>query len=280
VLRILLLEGAANIAMLVMKTSVGLATNSIAILADALHSLTDVANNVVAFFVIRASARPADREHPYGHQKFEMIAVFVLAVLLATISVEVATRALTPQRAAPSHSGWGLAVMLVVLTVNVVVSTWQRHWARKLDSDILLADASHTFSDVLITLVVIAGWQLSARGMAWLDVACALGVAAAILYLAFGLFKSALPVLADEIALEPETLTAAVRRVPGVIDVLRVRSRWIGAERAADVIVTVDAGLRTVDSHRIADAIETMLELEFDVVDVTVHIEPHRRSPD
>lgn len=275
VLRLLVLEGLANLCVLCMKLAVGLATGSMAIFADALHSLTDVANNVIGWIVIRASNQPADREHPYGHQKFEMLAVFVLAVLLATIGFEIATRALTRDSSPPAMSDWGLYVMLAVLGINIVISVVQRYWAKKLESSILMADASHTLSDVLTTVVVIIGWQLSSRGLPWLDAACALGVAAMIFYLAFGLFRDAVPVLVDEIAIEPEKLTAAVRRVPGVIDVPRVRSRWIGPERAVDVIVTVKPALPTVQSHEIADAVETLLEKEFDVTDITVHVEPH-----
>lgn len=275
VLRLLVLEGVANLCVLCMKLAVGLATGSMAIFADALHSLTDVANNVIGWIVIRASNQPADREHPYGHQKFEMLAVFVLAVLLATIGFEIATRALTRDSSPPAMSDWGLYVMLAVLGINIAISIVQRYWAKKLDSSILMADASHTLSDVLTTVVVIIGWQLSSRGLPWLDAACALGVAAMIFYLAFGLFRDAVPVLVDEIAIEPEKLTAAVRRVPGVIDVPRVRSRWIGPERAVDVIVTVKPALPTVQSHEIADAVETLLEKEFDVTDITVHVEPH-----
>lgn len=274
VLRVILIEGLANLGVLGIKTSVGLSTGSMAILADALHSLTDVANNIIAFIVIRASRRPADRKHPYGHQKFEVLAVFVLATLLAVIAVEVATRAFTRSVAEVAHSGWGLYLMLAVLLVNIVLSTWQRRWALRLNSPILLADASHTFSDVLITLVVIIGWQLSARGLPWLDTVCAIGVALMILYLAYGLFKRVVPALVDEQAIEPERVARAVQAVPGVARVRRVRSRWIGPDRALDIVVTVAPEMSTADSHAIADQIETLLENQFEIADITVHVEP------
>lgn len=276
VLRIILLEGLANLFVLALKSIVGFSTGSMAVLADAVHSLTDVANNVIAWLVVRASNQPADREHPYGHQKFEVLAVFFLAVLLAAIAIEIAVRAVTRSGDPPEISVWGLYVMIAVLTVNITLATWQRHWAQKLESRILLADASHTFSDVLTTVVVIVGWQLSVRGYPWLDTLCALGVAGMILYLAFGLFKNVVPVLVDEIAIEPEILTEAIGKVPGVIHVPRVRSRWIGPDRAVDVIVTVAPSLPTIQSHDIADAVEKLLEAEFDVKDITVHIEPDR----
>ena len=274
VLRVIFFEGFANVVVLTLKSVVGFSTGSMAILADAVHSLTDVANNIIAWIVIRASRQPADREHPYGHQKFEMLAVFVLAVMLAALALEIAVRALTRETVQPQMSGWGLAVMVAVLAVNVLLAAWQRHWANKLQSSILKADASHTFSDVLTTVVVIVGWQLAAYGLPWLDTVCALGVAGVILYLAFGLFRNVVPVLVDEYAIEPEVLTESIAGVPGVIDVPRVRSRWIGPERAVDVIVTVAPSLPTVEAHDIADAVERLLESEFEVTDSTVHIEP------
>ena len=95
VLRLLVFEGLVNLSVLIIKLLVGLATGSVAVLADAFHSLTDVANNVIAWIVMRTASRPADRTHPYGHQKFEMLAVFMLAVLLAVVGLEIAGRALS-----------------------------------------------------------------------------------------------------------------------------------------------------------------------------------------
>jgi len=274
ILRILVLEGSANVFVLGLKTLVGFSTGSMAVIADAVHSLTDVVNNIIAWIVVRESNQPADREHPYGHKKFEMLAVFVLATLLATIAIEIAIRSLTRDTLQPRMSSWGLYVMIVVLIMNITIATWQRRWAKRLGSPILLADASHTFADVLTTIVVIIGWQLSVRGYPWLDTVCALGVAAVILYLAFGLFRSVVPVLVDEMAIEPEELIAAISVVDGVVDVPRVRSRWVGADRAVDVIVTVLPALTTVESHAIADKVEHLLESQFEVADISVHVEP------
>lgn len=274
ILRLLVLEGSANLFVLALKSLVGFSTGSMAVIADAVHSLTDVINNVIAWIVIRASNQPADREHPYGHKKFEMLAVFVLATLLSTIAIEIAIRSLTRETSQPQMSVWGLYLMIVVLIINIAVATWQRYWAKRLKSAILAADASHTFADVLTTIVVIIGWQLSVRGYPWLDTACALGVAAVILYLALGLFRSVIPVLVDEMAIDPEELTNAIVTVDGVIRVPRVRSRWVGSDRAVDVIVTVSPDLSTVESHAIADVVEQLLESQFEVADISVHVEP------
>ncbi len=273
--RVILIEGLANVFVLVLKVIVGLTTGSLAVLGDAIHSLSDAANNVVAWFVIRLSNEPADREHPYGHRKFETLAVFGLAGLLTVLGFELILRALQRESSEVVSSDWGLALMGVVLAANVVLATWERYWAKKLDSDILIADASHTLSDVLTTAVVIVGWQLSSIGFGWLDTVCALGVAGLVLYLSYGLFKRALPGLVDEFAVDPFEISFVVTRIEGVESVKSVRSRWLGPHRAVDMIITVDAELSIARSHEIADRVEALMEQRFEVHDISIHIEPH-----
>ena len=273
--RILIIEGLANLTVLIIKLVVGVGTGSLAVLSDAAHSLTDIFNNIVAWFVTRHSAKPADSRHPYGHRKFETIAVFTLAALLAILAFELVVRALTREAAEVTTGGLELGLMFGVLIINIVISVWQRGWARRLNSDILLADANHTLSDVLITTSVIAGWQVSAMGWAWADQLCALAVAGFILYLAFGLFKRTLPVLLDERAIDAERLRAAVLSVDGVLAIRRVRSRWVGSSCAVDLIIEVDAQLPTEAAHEIANRLETLLADRFDVHDISIHIEPH-----
>ncbi|MDJ0788185.1 MAG: cation diffusion facilitator family transporter [Myxococcota bacterium] len=272
--RVILIEGSANAGVLVLKLAAGVATGSAAILGDALHSLTDLANNALAWFVVRLSQQPPDREHPYGHRKFETLAVFALATLLAVLAFELALRAIQREDPVILHSDWALVVMLVVLGVNVVLASWQLFWARRLDSDILRADSRHTVSDVLTTLVVIGGWQAATRGHAWVDTAAALGVAATIAVLSFGLFRRSIPILVDQSALEPDVVEQTVLRVPGVVGVRSVRSRGYGAAAAVDVVASVAAELSTHDSHEIADAIENELRRCFPVEWVNVHVEP------
>jgi cation diffusion facilitator family transporter len=275
--RILLIEGSVNLLVFVAKLIVGLTTGSLAILGDAIHSMTDVINSVIAWSVVRLSHAPADREHPYGHRKFETLAVFFLASLLVVLAFELALRAITAEQKIIEDSNWALGVMLGVLCVNVALTIWQRRWANRLQSDILKADASHTLADVLTTVVVIVGWQLSAAGYLWLDRLCALAVASLILFLAFKLFQSAAPVLVDEFALDPEILTESIEDVPGIRQVSRVRSRWIGSEKAVDLVIGVDAGLSFEDSHQIATDVELHLERKFGIADISIHVEPYNK---
>ncbi|MDH3214596.1 MAG: cation diffusion facilitator family transporter [Myxococcales bacterium] len=272
--RVLGIEGFANLCVLAAKTVVGTATGSSAVLADAVHSFADLANNGLALLALHLAGAPPDREHPYGHRKYETLAVFALATLLAVLAVEIALHALERGDRSVIRHGWSLGLMLGVLAVNIVVSVWESGCARRLDSDILRADARHTFSDVLMTVAVIIGWQLAARGYYWLDAAFTLGVAAVILVLAFGLFRRAIPVLVDRIATDPEHVTAVVQSVPGVRDTRRVRSHVSGQGMRIDVVVAVDPQLSTAASHGIADDIERTLRERFSTPDVTVHVEP------
>jgi cation diffusion facilitator family transporter len=272
--RVILLEGSANLAVLGVKLVVGFTTGSLAVLGDAIHSLTDVANNGVAWVVMRLSAQPADREHPYGHRKFEVLAVFVLATLLSVLAVELGLGAFRREEQSISHAGWALALMLGVLLVNVALAWWENGWARRLGSDLLRADARHTFADSLTTVVVIAGWQVAARGYPGVDRLCALVVAAFVLYLAWGLFQRAVPVLVDRAAVDPEDLADAVLSVPGVRGVASVRSRSTGAGGAIDMIVRVDPTMGVARAHVIADAVEARVREIFSIDDVSVHIEP------
>ena len=275
--RVILIEGLANLLVLVAKTVVGLSTGSMAILADAIHSLSDLTNNIIAWIVIHFSSLPADREHPYGHRKLETLAVFILSSILVVLAFELALNAVNKEYAEVVSSGLELIIMLCVLIINIVVTSWQRMWAKRLDSDILHADATHTFADVLITGAVIVGWQLSAMGYAWVDRLCALGVALLIFYLAYGLFRRAIPVLIDEYAIDPVELSELIKPLPGVKKVYKIRSRWVGKTRAVDLVVSVDSALSTEESHAIADSIESQIENHFGATDISIHIEPETK---
>jgi cation diffusion facilitator family transporter len=272
--RIIVIEGIANAIVLAAKTVVGITTGSLAVIGDALHSLTDVANNIVAWTVVKHAAKPADKEHPYGHHKFETLAVLGLAVILVVLGLELALHAIQKEATTVASSSWELAVMLGVLAVNIILATWQRAWAKKLDSDILLADASHTFADVLTTVAVIAGWQLSAMGYVWLDQIAALAVSGMIFYLAYELFKKAAPVLVDEYAVDPDLIIQTVNKLPEVKGCCRVRSRWIGNQATVDMVIHLPYDLTTKDSHEICDQVEAVIEQEFAVSDISIHVEP------
>ncbi|MBU3006071.1 cation diffusion facilitator family transporter [Paraglaciecola arctica] len=272
--KILLIEGGLNAIITLCKMTVGLMTGSAAVVADAVHSLTDLVNNLFAWLAIKIAESPADGSHPYGHQKFEQLAVFALASVLTIVAFEVIVSAVERFGEPVEQSILGLAILIISLLFNIGLALWEGYWAKRLDSEILNADATHTISDVLTSVVVIIGWQLAARGYYWIDTIFALVVSSIIFYLAFKLFQRAVPVLVDQSRYPPEQLKEAVNSIPAVITVGNVRSRDTGKGQVADVTVTVSANLSTVESHHIADQIEGVLADKFDIQDVVVHVEP------
>ena len=273
---VLIVEGSANVIVLIAKTVVGVHTGSSAILSDALHSLTDVFNNIFAYMVSRISAYPPDRNHPYGHRKFETLAVFVLAILLGVIAVEIVIRAFERIGNPILPSRWGLIVMIGVMFINISLASWENYQAKRLHSDLLKADAKHTFSDILTTIAVIAGWQLAVYGYPIFDFILAVFVSAFVFYLAYRLFRNSIPILVDEAAVDQRKITESIEQLDDVIKIERLRSRKIGQEKFADIVVTVSANMSTEESHKVADLIEEKLYEKFEIDDVVVHIEPMR----
>lgn len=272
--KVLLVEGCVNAIISISKFAVGLSTGSAVIVADAIHSLADLANNIFAWLAVKIAQTPADDDHPYGHQKFEQLAIFVLASLLVVVAFEVLVSAVKRFGEPVTQSKLGLIILMTTVVLNIGLTLWEGYWARRLNSDLLKADASHTLSDVMTSIAVIVGWQLAALGYFWVDSVFAMIVASIIFYLAFSLFKRAIPILVDQSQFGRGELMAAIEKIPAVNTVLNVRSRDSGKGQIADVSVTVSANLSTIESHKIADSIEQVLAENFDIQDVMVHIEP------
>ncbi len=272
--RVLLIEGAVNFVLMGVKLALGLTTGSLSLISDSLHSLGDLVNNFVAFAVARVAAKPPDREHPYGHYKFESLAVLGLAVLMLLLAGNIVVEALQSEERSVTSTGYELLIMLGVLGANLWVALWQNGQARKLDSQLLEADAKHTISDVLTTVAAIAGWQAASRGLPWLDSVLACVVAAIVAFLAVRILRQAVPVLVDGFAIDPAELERTIIDVDGVVSVLSVRSRWIGVQPVVDAVITVDGGMTLHRAHEITDRVEARLEERFGVRDATVHVEP------
>ena len=272
--QIILIEGGYNFLVLVAKAVIGISTGSMSILGDAIHSLADLSNNIIAWIVIYFSSKPADREHPYGHRKIETLAVFFLATMLVVLSIELVLNAVRNDTSSVSTSGVGLVIMIAVLVLNISISAWQHIWARRLNSDIILADAKHTLADVLITIMAILGWQLSVNGYAWADRLGAILVALAVIYLAYTLFRRTLPVLLDAYAIPPEEIKQLVENIAGVRAAYQIRTRWVGSNCAIDLIIAVDPALSTEVSHEIANRVESEIQTKYQSNDISIHVEP------
>jgi cation diffusion facilitator family transporter len=225
------------------KFAVGIAIGSLALISEALHSSVDVVATVVTWLVVRVSDRPADKEHNYGHGKIESISalgvIAMLYVLAGGILVESYSR-LREGAPPPILS----AVPFVVLLIDIAVNLWRaralHRAARDTKSQALEADALHFASDVLGSVAVIIGLALSGFGYAWGDAAAAIGVAVMIALLGLRLARSTVETLLDR---APEGVSeqaaAAIKAVPGVVDIERLRVRMVGPTHFIDATVQV-----------------------------------------
>jgi len=233
----------ASAGMAAAKFTVGIAIGSLALVSEALHSSIDVVATVIIWMVVRVSDRPADREHHYGHGKLESLSalgiIAMLYVLAGGILVESYSR-LREGAPPPTLS----VVPFVVLVIDIAVNFWRagalHRAARDTRSQALAADALHFASDVLGSVAVIIGLALSGLGYVWGDAAAAIAVAMVIALLGLRLARSTVETLVDR-APEgvSEQATAAIRAVPGVVDVERLRVRMVGPTHFIDAIVQV-----------------------------------------
>ncbi len=267
-----------------LKIAVGLATDSIGVLSEAAHSSLDLLAAAMTLWAVRASARPADRRHPYGHGKIENFsALFETGLLLATcawIAYEAAKRLLF-EEAHVAPTPWAFAILAASIAVDVSRSRALARAARKHNSQALEADALHFSTDVWSSSVVIAGlalvWLGRRCGLPWLvraDALAALGVAAVSLVVGLRLGKKSVDDLLDT---APAGLVESITRsaaVAGVISVIQVRVRRSGPHAFADVIIQVRRELSIEAAHEIAHACEHAIRIAAGIADVVVHAEP------
>ncbi|HEX7916979.1 cation diffusion facilitator family transporter [Rudaea sp.] len=241
--RVAAISIAASASMAAVKFVVGVAIGSIALISEALHSSVDLIATVVTWIVVRVSDKPADAEHHYGHGKLESLAalgvIALLYILAGGIVVEAYSR-LREGAAPPTLT----ALPFVVLVVDIVVNFWRaralHRTAMDTKSQALEADALHFASDVLGSFAVIIGLGLSALGYAWGDAGAAIAVAVLISILGLRLGKSTIETLLDRApAGASEKAEAAIRAIPGIVDVERLRVRMVGARHFVDATVQV-----------------------------------------
>ena len=277
--RVLAVTLALNVLVAGAKIAYGSVADSLSIRADGFHSLTDSANNLVGLVGVWLASRPADEGHPYGHHKFEIIAAGLVGVSLLGMAYDVASgaveRLVRGQSLEPEIDVWAFVVLLVTLAINLTVSAWERRRGEALSSAMLLSDATHTRSDVLVTLGVLVTVVLVRLGLAGLDVVAALGIAGFIAYAGLQVLRTNLGYLADGAVLDPSSIEQLACTVPGVASAHKVRTRGSPGRVCVDLHIQVAPMLNVVQAHRVTHwVIDVIKKHHPDVRDVLIHTEP------
>ena len=268
-----------DLALGVFKIIAGMLGNSGALIADGIHSFSDLLSDGVVLYAAKHSSEEADDEHPYGHERFETIATLGIAIILAIIGAGIIYDALerlfNPSEL--SHNTLLLSVAALSIFSKEALYWYTLKVANTYKSEMLKANAWHHRSDALSSIVVFIGILGSLNGYLYLDGVAAVVVGFMIIYIAWELGLGATKELVDTSidADQVEQLRDSIGRISGVNNVHSLRTRKIGHMISCDVHVQVDPYLSVSEGHIISVSVERVAkECLEDLNDVTVHIDP------
>ena len=271
--RVLLL----NLAVAGAKLVFGYATGSVSIISDGFHSLTDSVSNIFGLIGTRAAVKPPDEDHPYGHRKYETLAAAGIFVFLLLAVVEVVRAALSrfATGSSPEVTAMSFGVMIATLAVNLLVVRYESAAGRELHSELLLADAMHTKSDVLTSCAVIASLVAVKLGYPILDPIAGIVIAAFIARTGLIIARDTSRVLSDRVVLSEEEIREVVMSVPEVLGCHHIRSRGPADHIFLDLHVWFPSATSLYEAHRLSHVVKDRLLERFPLVkDAIIHIEP------
>ncbi len=278
--RVTIVGAAVNLALGAAKITFGVVAHSQALIADGVHSLSDLATDGLVLYAAKHGGRGADEEHPYGHRRIETMATVGLAVvLIATaigISVDAARRLFHPELLL-QPGVWALVIAALSIVAKEAIYHYTMHVARKYRSSLLRANAWHSRTDAISSGIVVVGIAGTMAGLPYLDAIAAIGVAVMIAKIGWGLGWQGVRELIDT-ALDSDRLDAirqTIARIDGVQALHMLRSRRMGGDALVDVHIQVDPTLSVSEGHQISETVRSRLidQIE-EVSDVMVHIDP------
>ncbi|WP_067619572.1 cation diffusion facilitator family transporter [Alicyclobacillus acidiphilus] len=281
-----------NVLLAAAKGIVGVIASSDALIADAVHSASDLAGSVAVIIGLRIASKPPDEDHPYGHGKAELLAATIVAGLLVAASIEVGISSVTSFFHPPKTPDMVAAyVALIAIVVKEFLFRYNYRLGKQMMSKSLMAQAYDHRSDVYSSLAALVGILLSIVGrrlgvhwLMYMDAAAGTFVALLVLKMAIDIAKDALRPLMDRVVLEEENLAPyrqQVEQIEGVcaIDELRVRDH--GQYVIVDIEISVDSRITVAEGHDIAAEVRQVLRSQFErVQDVFVHVNPYDKTSD
>jgi cation diffusion facilitator family transporter len=277
--RTALVSVVAACALLALKLTAGIASGSLGLVSEALHSGTDLVAALLTFFAIGLAGRPADEQHQYGHGKAEHLAALFEASVLAVVSVGVAGLAVA--RIAGwieihvDAAWWAFVVIGLVLLIDVSRTATSWRTARRFHSPALLSNALHFGSDFAGSLAVLIGLVGVRAGWPEADSIAALFVAGLVLAAAVRLMRRNIDVLMDRAPADAEEAARlAITGIEPKVTLRRLRMRSAAGRHFADVVIAVAPAAAVAQGHAAADAVEAAVERALPETDVVVHVEP------
>ena len=276
--RVAIVSIAAAVVLIVIKLVAGLASGSLAFISEAIHSGTDLVSAILALFAISVAARPADRDHPYGHGKAEHLSAAAEALVLVAVAIWISVEAIQRIAEGGGHvdaTWWVIGVAVLVLAIDLLRTVTLFRAARQHGSAALKASAMHFASDMAGTVAVLVGLLLVRAGVENADSVAALFVSALVLIAGAHLLRENINALMDSVP-DADELAArrAVEALGPAIELRRLRMRQSAGRSFADVVIGVPPGEAVGRAHAVADVVEDAIERAVPGADVVVHVEP------
>lgn len=269
-----------NVFLVIIKIGIGILGQSAALIADGIHSLSDLVSDCFVIIAIKLGSREADHEHPYGHRRFETMATVLLGLGLVVVAGGIAwdatERLLDAEKLLiPDKNTLGIAI------VSILANEWLFHYTRRVGeltrSKLLLANAWHHRSDAFSSVIVVFGIAAVLMGYPFADAVAAVIVAIMIAKMGVSLVLESINELVDSSL--PEDYVRDIQRVikqtDGVQGIHLLRTRRMGEDAYIDAHIVVDSRISVSEGHMIGDMVRDNLKAKFDdVADVLVHIDP------
>lgn len=269
-----------------LKLTIGISVGSIAIISEGIHTSVDLAAGLIAYFTLRTALKPPDKDHPYGHGKFENLMGLMQGGFIIAPSGYIIYRAIHhlifhhDRIFGDNLEGLnaGIGVMVLTIIVNAVLGTWLTHIWKKTGSEAIRANAYHQFADLYTSIGVVGALVLvKITGNVIFDPIIAIVVAVYAIYLGWKLMNASTSSLVDREA-EPQTLQK-IRDIinntePDILEYHRLRSRRAGQMVFADIHIIICRHVSLEFAHKLMDRVEYTIELEIGNIDITMHSEP------
>jgi cation diffusion facilitator family transporter len=276
--RVLLIVLVLNWLVAAAKIIYGLITRCSSMTADGFHSLADGTSNVIGLVGIHLAGQPTDQDHPYGHKKYETLFSLIIAALLFVVAFNLGKEGLSRLHhpVMPTIDITSFVIMLLTLSVNIIVMTYEHKRGVSLKSDILVSDAMHTRADIMTSLSVIAALVFMKMGFPILDPIVTMLISLFIAYAGFSILRESSNVLVDSAAiLDTKRIEDIVFEIKGVKNCHKIRTRGRPDDIHVDLHVQVSGQMHVDNAHKISYAIEDAIKNGIpEVTDVIVHIEP------
>ena len=271
-----------NAVLTLFKILAGVFANSGAMISDAIHSASDVFSSIIVIIGVKLAAKKSDKDHPYGHERFECVAAIVLAVILLVCGLFIGHEAI--EKIGAGNTG-ELAVPGMLALIAAIVSIvskeamywYTRFYAKRLDSGALMADAWHHRSDALSSIGALIGIAGAMLGYPLMDTIASLVICIFIVKAAYDIFKDAIGKMVDRSCSEEveQEISSFASEQEGVLGVDTIKTRMFGNRIYVDIKIFADGEITLTQSHRIAKQVHNAIEHRFDKVKhITVYVKP------